>query len=123
MHFGLSAELCGRGGLATVALLCKKRVVPLILSSLEYTLCVELDLPDQLPRNIQLLTEVCERSGFTLVQPVPGTSTYRLRSGSRCIASPSWALSISCITVPGVSLAPSSSTNSPSSELSVSELR
>src|SRR5215211_2893769 len=71
MPFGLSAELCGRGELATVALPCKKCVVPLILSSLEYPLCVELDLPDPLPRNIQLLTEVCERSWFTLVQPVP----------------------------------------------------
>src|SRR5215208_5287634 len=71
MHFGLSAELCGRGGLATVALLCKKRVVPLILSSLKYPLCSKLDLPDPLPRNIQLLTELCERSWFTLVQPVP----------------------------------------------------
>src|SRR5215216_2784727 len=49
----------------------QKRVVPLILSSLEYPLCFELDLPDPLPRNIQLLTEVCERSWFTLVQPVP----------------------------------------------------
>jgi hypothetical protein len=54
-----------------VALLCKKRVVPLILSSLEYPLCFELDLPDPLPRKIQLLTEFCERSRFTLVQPVP----------------------------------------------------
>src|SRR5215218_3465416 len=71
MPFGLSAELCGRGELAAVALLCKKRVVPLILSSLEYSLCFELDLPDPLPRNIQLFTEVCERSGFTLVQAVP----------------------------------------------------
>src|SRR5215213_6997647 len=42
-----------------------------MLSSLEYPLRLELDLPDPLPRNIQLLTEVCERSGFTLVQPVP----------------------------------------------------
>jgi hypothetical protein len=79
MHFGLSAELCGRGGLATVALLCKKRVVPLILSSLEYPLRLELDLPDPLPRNIQLLTELCERSGFVVVQPVP-THQYILGS-------------------------------------------
>src|SRR5215217_9154790 len=42
-----------------------------MLSSLEYPLCSKLDLPDPLPRNIQLLTELCERSGFTLVQPVP----------------------------------------------------
>src|SRR5215211_5003211 len=49
----------------------QKRVGLLILSSLEYPLRLELDLPDPLPRNIQLLTEVCERSGFVVIQPVP----------------------------------------------------
>jgi hypothetical protein len=48
-----------------------KRVVLLILSSPEYPLCFELNLPDPLLRNIQLFTELCERSRFTVVQPVP----------------------------------------------------
>jgi hypothetical protein len=50
-----------------------------MLSSLEYPLCFELDLPDPLPRNIQLRTELCERSGFVVVQPVP-THQYILGS-------------------------------------------
>jgi hypothetical protein len=45
----------------------EKRVALLILSSLEYPLCFELDLPDPLLRNIQLLTELCEGSRFTVV--------------------------------------------------------
>jgi hypothetical protein len=57
----------------------QKRVVLLILSSLEHPLCFELDLPDLLLRNIQLFTELCEGSRFTVVQPVP-THQYILGS-------------------------------------------
>src|SRR5215204_2994045 len=49
----------------------EKRVVLLILNSLEHPLCFELNLPDPLLRNIQLFTELCEVSRFTVVQPVP----------------------------------------------------
>ena len=66
---------CGTGpfsprGLCVHTIL-EKRVVLLILSSLEYLLCFELDLPDPLLRNIQLFTEHCEGSRFMVVQPVP----------------------------------------------------
>ena len=57
---------------ATIVAVVRKFVnaISKVLSSLEYPLCFDLDLPDPLMRNTQLFTELCERSRFTVVQPV-----------------------------------------------------